>query len=136
MQLLRFYLVCAAAFTIPALAGCGISEPPKYEISGTVTFKGIPLKVGSFDFRPEGASCPTYAGTQVIEGGYKIPAGNGLQPGWYKVSISSVGGPPLPPSGRGMVAPKEVIPERFRSKTTLRVEVKAERPNVFPFDLK
>jgi len=136
MKSLHLVLTWAASLSVLALVGCGNSEPGRYAVSGTVSFKGVPLKVGSIEFRPEAASSSTFAGAEITEGSYEIPASNGLVPGWYLVAISSRGGG-LPPSMHGPPAkgPKEVIPEKYRTKTTLRVEVKAKGPNVFPFDL-
>jgi hypothetical protein len=46
-------VVLAAASTL--LAGCSESGPPRFEVSGTVTYEGKPVPVGSILFQPDPA---------------------------------------------------------------------------------
>jgi hypothetical protein len=136
MRSMLLWPLCAAGLCVLSVAGCGSSEPKKHAVSGTVTFKGVPLKVGSIEFRPEDKSSNTFAGTGIEDGNFQIPPSNGLLPGWYKVSISSLGGPAPPPDAGPSAGQKEVVPAIYNSKTQLREEVKSGGPNVFRFDLK
>jgi hypothetical protein len=126
------------------LAGCGGEDDglPREAVSGTVTFKGQPLDLGSISFRPEG---PSVLAEGLIENGsYAISRDKGLVPGKYKVLISARAGPeptrdmtvPPGPVTRPKRRPADLIPPRYNSASKLTADVTAGGKNVFDFDLK
>jgi len=111
--------------------------PKRYGVSGTVKYKGEPIKAGAITFRAENG---TSGGGQIVNGKYDIPADVGLPEGKYRVSISYPD-PKVPaPKGDetpGVVLPSnELIPEKYNTKSELTAEIKAQANEVnFP-DLK
>lgn len=130
------FLLLAAALGIVA-AGCG-SEGKLRAVSGTVTYKGEPLDSGSVTFlfvKPPGPA----GGALIADGKFKIPASMGLEPGTYRVQISS-------PKGAGQRTPeqiaagastpsKERIPPSYNTDSNLKVEVTASGPNEFNWSI-
>ena len=114
---------------------------PREAVSGTVTFKGQPLDVGTISFRPAGTSVT--ADGLIENGSYSISRDHGLVPGKYKVVISAGDGSKT--KREAGVAPGseprpkrqaiERIPPQYNSASTLTAEVTAGGKNVFPFDL-
>ncbi|WP_435011603.1 hypothetical protein P12x_002919 [Tundrisphaera lichenicola] len=135
------YFVLMPASTFSILSGCGgeTDELPRQALSGTVKFKGEPLKSGMIQFQPSSPGSVTAGGAGIVDGEYSISKAEGLVPGAYKVSITSapavaggaVGGMPDDPAP----PPKEPIPKKYNSASTLNAEVKAEGPNTFDFEL-
>jgi len=124
------------------LGGCGGGgdDLPRQAISGTVTSKGAPLGSGSITFQPMNTDGKAQAGAAgITDGNYSISQADGLVPGTYKVLITSVNTSLTPVSG-GMPGdptppPKESIPAKYNSKSTLTAEVKEGGPNKFDFTL-
>jgi len=60
-------LACWAAPLVMAalVAGCGSDGPPRYHLSGNVTYKGQPVPAGSITFLPDSAAGNTGAATSV-----------------------------------------------------------------------
>ena len=117
------------------LAGCEKATGRK-AVSGTVTFKGSPLDTGSIAFLSN-TDGMQIGGAMIKDGKFQMPAEQGLEPGTYKVTISS-------PKGVGERTPeqievgasapgKEQIPAEYNTKTKLTIEVTSGGPNVFPF---
>ena len=117
-----------SVMSLALLAGCGGGG--RSEVSGTVTFKGQPLAKGTirFDPMPGGGSS---ASASISGGKYTVPAAQGLLPGKYKVSVTTVGADSqavdrsAPPGGGG-AAPKESaepIPTKYNQATTLSCDV-------------
>jgi hypothetical protein len=119
-------------------AGCSSSDG-KLEVSGTVMFKGAPLDQGTIQFfvkeRPE-----LVASAQIKDGKYTVPARAGLQPGTYRIVISS--GEPgtraeeSMPGQAGPPAKERIPPEynvRSMEKPVLREVKKGEK---LDFDIK
>jgi hypothetical protein len=136
-HLARSFAVAALA----ALAGCGgggaTDDRPRQEVSGTVTLDGQPLAAGSIQFQPSTAQDGVVAGALIADGKYSIPRDQGLVPGTYSVSISSVGSsapPPGPPgpSGPPSQGPQDLVPSRYNAQSTLTIKV--EPGNTKPFD--
>lgn len=82
------WLVVAANLTI---AGCGggAKGPATVPASGTVTYKGEPVKMGSLTFAPTDANVRA-AQAQIVDGRYKTEPGQGLMVGNYKIVIQSM----------------------------------------------
>jgi hypothetical protein len=119
------------------VVGCGPSEPKRYGVSGTVKYKGKPIKTGTINFRADdGAS----GGGPIVDGKYDIPAAGGLTPGNYRVAISYPDPKvknPVPDDMPGdVVTAKEMLPSEYNEKTKLTAEVKPQSTNEVNFDLK
>ncbi|MDY3557367.1 carboxypeptidase-like regulatory domain-containing protein [Gemmata sp. JC717] len=129
-----------ALLTCLLLVGCGSSGPKKYRVTGTVKYKGEPLKTGTITFRSIDGQ---HNGAGTIAGGsYDIPEVSGLPAGKYQVTISSpdpkapqaaaAGGMP----GDSSAIPKDLFPAKYNTSTELSAEIKSDGSNEIPFDLK
>jgi hypothetical protein len=135
----------AIVLSLSVLQGCGgpADDLPRQAVSGTVTFKGKPLEAGMIQFQPISAGVATAGGAGIKDGKYAIDQSEGLVPGQYQVKITSntaasgqpASGPPAMP-GDAPPPPKEPIPAKYNSQSTLTANVTKEGPNTFPFDLK
>jgi hypothetical protein len=132
-----------AMIPLGLLAGCGGNgdELPREAISGTVTFKGEPLKAGTIQFLPSSAREVTAGGAVIVDGKYSIRQTEGLVPGRYQVLISGAQAAPaaarsgLPGDAPPAPPAKEPIPAKYNSKSELSAQVKNGGPNTLPFDL-
>ncbi len=125
------------------LYGCAAEEEvvPRQDVSGTVTFLGEPLKVGSIEFRPQaGGPGASSAGAPILDGAFQVARDKGPIPGKYKVLIVSHDG--SQPSAGEFVEPgtrakppRELIPAKYNTTSTLTAEIFGDRPNVLKFDL-
>jgi hypothetical protein len=119
------------------MAGCKAPEAGKYEIAGTVKFKGQPLAAGSIRFIPiarDGAG----SGARIVHGKFVIPQRRGLAPGMYKVEIRSGTASASAGDEAGEPGPegKDPIPSKYHDATTLEIEVQKGGPTQpFAFDL-
>jgi hypothetical protein len=72
------------------LAGCGGPKgPPRYELSGNVTFRGEPVPRGLILLVPDitkGNEGPA-AHALIVQGKYKTPVGQGVMGGPYVATI-------------------------------------------------
>jgi hypothetical protein len=151
--------VVAAVWGV-ALAGCGGEEAvdnlPRQAVSGSVTLDGKPLASGSIQFVPAGAAegsaggVGVTAGAKIENGRYEIDRGHGPVPGTYKVAINSAPVTPTEPAkdtsvspggrrdakARAKEMPKETLPAKYNSKTTLEAQVKEGGSNTFDFPMK
>src|SRR4051794_35506157 len=78
----------------PAI-GCGPDDGigRRYPVSGTVTYKGQPVPLGTVTFTPESTEGRPAAGDIEADGSYTATTattGDGMLPGKYKVSINAV----------------------------------------------
>ncbi|HEY0982976.1 MULTISPECIES: carboxypeptidase regulatory-like domain-containing protein [unclassified Schlesneria] len=120
------------------LNGCGKSGPPKYPVSGSVTFKGTPVTEGMITFyRQDGGGIVAY-----IDGSGNFIMDKGLIEGQYRVYVEpppSVLTPP-PPGGPPKTPPKTYpnFPVKYRQAATsgLLATVEPTRSgNTFKFDM-
>jgi len=114
---------------------------PRQPIWGTVSFDGKPVPHGAVQFQPTTAGQPTSAGSLIEGGHYSIDRMGGLVPGTYKVMINAQAGeaaalPKDQQAGKPRPVPKELIPPKYNTRTTLTVEVKQGEEKAFDFDLK
>jgi hypothetical protein len=121
------------------LVGCN-SEAKRYRVTGTVTYKGEPVKAGSISFRSlDGAHA---GGGAIANGEYDISESSGLVVGKYQVAINYPD--PKGPSasakeempGDSRAYAKDLLPAKYNQKTELTAEVKPEARNEINFDLK
>lgn len=76
-------LLCAAACTGGLLVGCfKQTGPPRYSVSGTVTYRGEPVPLGTIAFEPD-----TSRGNRGPAGYADIVAGR------FQTHLGAVGGP-------------------------------------------
>jgi hypothetical protein len=135
----RRYVGLIALLVLFGFLGCG-PRSQRQPLSGKVTFKGQPLGHGSIQFlTTEGPPGPA-AGALIQNGAYQIPQQQGLDPGTYRVLISSaVEAKTLPPGwAPGASRPtEERIPPVYSShaKGNVTIEVTLNGSTVFDFDI-
>jgi hypothetical protein len=108
---------------VAAAVGCGgtPSGPPRYRVSGKVTFNGRPVAAGSISFTPDASQNNRGPGSfaPIRDGAYGTPRGQGTVGGPHVLTITGLDR--LPGSG----APGEVIPPLF-SSYPLKVDLPRE----------
>jgi hypothetical protein len=119
------------------VVGCEKGEPKRYAVSGTVKYKGEPIKYGNITFRSDSGAT---AGADIKDGKYEIPAVAGLPEGAYQVAITypdpKVPAPrPDEPPGES-AAVREMLPAKYNEKSELTARIKADPVNDVSFDLK
>lgn len=127
------------------MSGCGggaTDSLPRHAVSGNVTLDDKPLPSGSISFDPADPGKPdaVSAGATISNGSYSVAQADGLTPGVYRVSINSRGGaaavsPTEAPGAPPKTRPKDLIPEKYNTKSTLKAEVKPGESPRFDFDL-
>jgi len=98
-QRARFF-VPACLPLLAVLAGCGGDDgPPRFDLSGTVTYDGRPVPAGYLVFEPEAAAGNSGPGSQadIRDGKYRTPPGQGTIGGPHVVSIFGFDGIPYQP---------------------------------------
>jgi hypothetical protein len=135
MQRHRCALILLLLLAVCVLAGCAGGSGDRQPVTGLVTYKGEPLQNGSIEFIPH-PGVKTSSGAMITNGRFTIPTNKGLDPGIYTVKISAQegGGATDEPGGLPGKEPKELIPAKYNSKSTLTKEVKKGDTN-FEFKL-
>lgn len=91
-----------AAGLLSLLAGCGgPAGPPRYELSGKVTYGGQPVPAGSIMFAPDksqGNDGPG-ASVEIKDGVYRTRPGEGTIGGPHAVTINGFDGKAFQPAG-------------------------------------
>ncbi len=141
----------ALALAIVLAAGCSDPYAGRLAVSGTVKFKGEPLKAGLIAFEPLDKQ-DTSSGAQIKDGNYDIPRPQGLKAGKYRLRITSgdqntpallrktikVGEQELPAAGPGgskNFISREMIPPTWNSATQQTVTIDPSGPNKKDFDI-
>lgn len=125
---------------LAASLGCQ-GEKTGPEIQGTVQFDGQLVSHGLIHFEPANGKGAN-ASRRIDDGKFQFPTNARMDPGTYKVAIRM-----LPPEtnldadttmNQSQRQPpfKNPIPAKYNDRSELTVEVSAEGPNVFEFDLK
>jgi hypothetical protein len=133
--------VVSASFAIPVVLvifGCGDSSdlPPRYPVSGTVTYNGKPLVNGTINFAPTGPN-GRGAGGMIADGRYSLTThdqNDGAIPGEYKVSVLAKEADPSkvdlkikkPREGPESEAEKKAMATYFPQKVAARAAAKAK----------
>lgn len=137
MNCLRYSLT--VLFVVFGIAAVGCSARTKRSpVSGTVKFKGQPIRLGIISFR---STDDKHVGTGTItDGKYEIQQISGLPAGSYRVAISYPD--PKVPAPKGDEAPgeappvREMLPAKYANGSELKAEIK-DGPNTdVNFDLK
>jgi hypothetical protein len=138
---MRARCLAIALFAVGAatVLGCGGDNPlGRKAISGKVTLDGQPLANGQIELHPlEGG---VQSGEAIKNGMYSMSTASGPAVGKYRVVIyDTYETPPLPPGhmpGDDLPpAPKPKVPPEWNSKTKQTIEIKAEGPFKFDFDI-
>ena len=129
--MVRCWLVIFGCLALSA-TGCGNSSG-RYPVSGDVTLQGQPLASGAIIF--EGAD-GSRGGTTIADGKYALPAAQGLLPGSYTVRVSAVQsqevtGPPGPEAAAIEKANKDIVPDAYNARSTLKHEAGPDKPDHF-----
>jgi hypothetical protein len=123
----KFSLICIVL--LPML-GCGDGKPPKYALSGTVTFGGMPVPDGSIMFQAsDKRTAPDTAA--IVDGKYalELTAGQKL----VMVEASKFVGPEDKTMG---VRPRDqYLPHKYNVESKLTMEVKPQDGNVYDLPL-
>jgi hypothetical protein len=129
---------------IALFSGCGSSGPTRFEVTGQVIFDGQPVHDGVIRFLPQDGQGSS-DGSQILHGEYRIPREKGLFPGKYKVAITAGDGLSGAGDAGAKAAPAkqvpgltpgvERVPPEWNTQTTQIVEVTADGPNKFNFDI-
>lgn len=109
--------------------GCGSAGPKLYDVSGTVTWEGQPLKDGDIQFTPADESLVP-ASAKIVDGKYALQAPAGA----HKVEVRAVRAGKFDPV-MNAATPVQYIPARYNDQTTLTADVKADGPNQINFPL-
>jgi hypothetical protein len=130
------------------LGGCSSSKEPKIApVDGVVMFKGRPVQHAHLTFLPvNGSSGSNCAGQTDVDGRFTkvVTASSGKEGavvGSYTVTVTE-GWPPGAPIpvddlGQEKSPPREKWPQKYRDSASgaLKVDVSADKPNHFEFDL-
>jgi hypothetical protein len=87
------------------LAGCGGSDgPPRYDLTGSITFGGNPIPRGSLTFSPDSSQGNSGPGATagIIDGKYTTQEGKGVISGAHIVVVQAYDGVPVETDGEGM----------------------------------
>jgi hypothetical protein len=129
---MRKRLITLGVLTLAVALGCGAEEGDGlHPLSGTVTFDGEPIDLGSIALIPAGGGTAGQraSGGVIQNGTYEIPAEKGPNAGTYRIEIHW-----LKKTGRVLTDPmsgdkyderKEALPARFHSKSDLTVAIPA-----------
>src|SRR4051812_40593702 len=129
-----------ALLALALVAGCNKDPLGRDAILGTVNVDGAPLDSGHISFHPtEGQAT---SGGSVIKGGkYWVPREGGLVAGKYRVAINAPApgtggqGAKTGPPGESVAPPNELIPPEWNTASERYIEIKAEGPFFFPFEV-
>jgi hypothetical protein len=122
-------------------AGCGSDDSRgRRAISGDVTLDGRPLGEGVILLEPRSATDPGMTvGATIRRGSFAIPRDQGPAPGSYRVRIYSSSGVQAPPGEGQSEATRrpmvERLPSAYNTRSQVGVDVTADGPNRFRFDL-
>ncbi len=116
------FLHCAwfALLTLPALVGCGDG---KTVVSGTVTFDGQSVEVGTISFVPQDTSQASDAG-KIVDGRFSVLATPGAKKVVIRASRPAENVAPNDPDAAALR--EDYIPARYNSQTELTAELPAD----------
>ena len=134
MSRYSFLFLCALALVF----GCE-QQGTRRTVSGAVNWKNAPLDQGTITFNTDSTPPTTAGGARIDNGRYSLPAEMGLEPGKYRVQISSVEGVSVTPeeyaAGKVVPPPKERLAPQYNVQSTLTIEVTKDGKNQFDFNV-
>jgi hypothetical protein len=133
--------VCSALFAglVLTLLLPGCNRDDSYQsVSGSVTFRGEPIRAGTIQFFTLGDRPVLFAGATIARGKYVVPMDHGLKPGKYLVRISSTERLPNTEGADPSMNPfrvRERLPSKYNTESALTIEFSAGKRGPFNFDL-
>lgn len=140
-QVKRFKLKLWVAGLSVLFTGCG---PPydgerRYPLSGTATYEGQPIDLGSITLLPLDGNSKSHSGGVITDGKYSIPEEKGPNAGKYRVEmhwLKRTGKQLLDRESGEMYDQRiEALPNKFHKNSELDVEIPAAK-NTHNFELK
>jgi hypothetical protein len=112
---------------LAAWSGCSGSDFES-QVSGTVTLDGEPIGPGFLVFVPESGGTNPANGAIQPDGSYELKTANaaGLHPGEYKVSVTILDQPDVPPGERSYEVAKSRIPTKYNEINSSGLEFDVE----------
>ncbi|MCX7428071.1 MAG: hypothetical protein NTW96_20885 [Planctomycetia bacterium] len=97
LRTLALALAGASILFVGLLGGCGPSGPPRYDLSGKVTYNIQPVPAGRVILEPDRAAGNTgpRAVANIKDGHYSTPPGEGTVGGPHRVMIYGGDGKPV-----------------------------------------
>ena len=127
-----FVTISVLSLCVIALGCAGEERDGLHPLSGSATFDGEPIDLGSIAFIPAGgggAGSQRASGGVIQNGTYEIPREKGLNAGMYRVEVRWLKktGKILtdPMSGDKYDERKEALPPKFHAKSDLTIEIPA-----------
>lgn len=134
IQLARRIIATGLLGALCATLGCGPSGPPRFAVSGQVTYDGQPVTNGSISFAPADSSEGKGVAADLIDGHYEFPRKQGPTAGTYQVWIEA-----QQPSGKKIPSEDgspptdqlvQYIPAVYNSRSTLQAEITEDREDL------
>jgi hypothetical protein len=133
MPIQRLRVAALVAATLCVITGCSSKRIP---LTGTATLDGVPIEQGVIALLPEGDDPEMVVASAPIERGkFAFSDKNGPNRGSYRVEIrwqKETGKTTRLPTGDLVPELADVVPSRYNSQTTLRIDVNNDgKPAVF-----
>jgi len=84
---MRRFAMIPLVLLLSTMTGCGWGETLGVGVSGTITYKGQPIKEGLISFIPMGGTSGPSGGANIDDGRYAVSRRAGLVPGKYRVEV-------------------------------------------------
>jgi hypothetical protein len=127
-----------AVATLTPLA-CGRSGPEMASVSGTVTYQGKPVPLGTITFVPVAPDGRNATGVIGSDGSYTLQTeepGDGAQLGEYRVTVYAHDEPILDYIPKKPIQPKALVPPQYENPDTSGLTATVNSgSNTFDFDL-
>ena len=130
MKNLTSVLILVSVTFMAVGSTCGCNTGKTQPVSGTVTYNGIPVEMGSISFISDDPDIAPVGGV-IEQGKFSFTASVG------KNRVEIFGSRPLPPERQdspGAILYEDYIPAEFNTASTLSIEVNSST-TVFPFNL-
>jgi hypothetical protein len=131
----RVFVTALGMACLAVAVGCS-GKPGRQPVSGRVTYRGEPLRLGTVSFTPEDRAACQPGGASLTDGAFRIETASGLFPGRYTVSFSAPDPKTsqAPPGSDEIVNARELLPKRHNDESRWSVEIRPGT-NDFVFDL-
>ena len=127
-SVLRLISMAAACLVLSTLVSCGDTGPPRFELSGTITYKGKPVPAGYIRYEPLDTvvNKSTVGNADIKDGKYSTLRDQGSTGGRHRVFVYGFNGIPEPgsgPAGAAIFNSYAVEAELPLETSTLDIEV-------------
>ena len=131
----QLLILAGSAYCCLILSGCGEASGPKtISASGSVSYKGDKIRVGTVTFAPADPAKAQATMAEINEGTYRTAPGHGLMVGEYKVVVTGLKRPmrEIDPKDSKAQAENYAVPKKYTDvKTTdLTVTVTANDSSI------